>query len=276
MNSSFKNIVVLGAGCGGITAAINLSKLFKKHYNIKVHLIYKNPYLTHKTQLYEAAFYNNDTINSVERKFSKKNLIFHCGIVKRIDIENKKVFLNNKVISFIYIVMALEGSSNFYNIKGLRESLIKSQTRFWTGGIRISNPVKDNGFQINVPGRIVVDEYLRSKDFLYAYALGDYDFAINPTTGKPVSTAVHFTFQQDRLVAQNIFNEIYGYQKIPYKPKVWGEFISLNKHLDAGWIALPFSKKLSFIGFLAHLLNLAVKEKLSFLLRKESRNWITY
>ncbi len=55
-----------------------------------------------------------------------------------------------------------------------------------------------------------------------------------------------------------------------------GEFISLGKHLAAGWFALPFSKKISFIGFLAKLFNTAIKEKHIFLLRKESRNWIRY
>ena len=78
------------------------------------------------------------------------------------------------------------------------------------------------------------------------------------------------------MVALKIFKDIYGRAKESYKPKLWGEFISLGKHLAAGWIAMPLSKKLSFIGFLAHLLNTAIKEKHIFLLRKESRKWFTY
>ncbi len=86
-----------------------------------------------------------------------------------------------------------------------------------------------------------MDEFLKAQDFPFAYALGDNALAINPYNGLPVPAAAQFALQQGRLVAQNIFNEVYGYQKIAYQPKVWGEFISLGKHLG-----------------------------------KESRNWITY
>ncbi|MHB9013671.1 MAG: NAD(P)/FAD-dependent oxidoreductase [Ignavibacteriaceae bacterium] len=403
MDTFYKNIVVLGAGYGGITAALRLSTLFRKRYHIKIHLIDKNPYHTLKTQLHEAAVHKNEVVIPIERIISKRNISFHCGVVTKIDLVNKKVFLVDEVIQFIFIVIALGSKSNFYNIEGLSEysfplqsyedaekiynhisqlcaeasseqnaekrkqkltfvvgggglsgvefatelsdhvkrcisnnrlsedepdillveaadtilpgvsdyirkkieeklhaksikvlsntkiiqltedevffsdlNSIKTKTLVWTGGIRISNLIKESNFKTGTGGRILVDEYLKVQDFPFAYALGDNALAINPYTGSPVPAAAQFALQQGRLVAQNIFNEVYGYQKIAYQPKVWGEFISLGKHLAAGWLALPFSKKLSFIGFLANLINTAIKEKHIFLLRKESRNWITY
>lgn len=49
-----------------------------------------------------------------------------------------------------------------------------------------------------------------------------------------------------------------------------------NLRFIIGWLALPFFKKVTFIGFLGRLLKTAIREKHIFLLRKESRNWITY
>jgi len=403
MDNFYKNIVVLGAGYGGITAALRLSSLFRKSYHIKIHLIDKNPYHTLKTQLHEAAVHKNEVVIPIERIISKKNIMFHCGAVTKIDLHNREVSTEDEIINFNFIVIALGSKSNFYNIEGLSDyslplqsyedaekiynhisqlcakasseqntdrrkqkltfvvgggglsgvefaaelsdhvkkciinyklnendlniflieaaekilpnvsdyirkrieekllgknikiltnskiisvdkeevflstnKSIKANTLVWTGGIRITDVIKKSGFKTGTGGRIIVDEHLKAKDFSFAYALGDNALAINPFTGLPVPAAAQFALQQGRLVAQNIFNEIYGYQKIAYHPKVWGEFISLGKHLAAGWLALPFSKKLSFIGFLANLFNTAIKEKHIFLLRKESRNWITY
>ncbi len=402
MEGFYKNIVVLGAGYGGLTAALRLSRLFRNSYHIKIHLVDKNPYHTLKTQLHEAAVHKYEVVLPIERIISGRNITFHCGTITKIDLENKKVVIEDKEIEFIYIVIALGSKSNFYNIEGLsdfsfplqsyedaekiynhisvlcakasseqdkqkrkeeltfvvgggglsgvefatelsehinrcmtkysldknelsillieasnrilpsvsdsiRERIeekllsknislltntsiirvtkdeiflsdskpIKSKTIIWTGGIRISGLIKESGFRTGSLGRIIVDEFLKAKDYPFVYALGDNALAINPYTGLPVPAAAQFALQQGRLVAQNIFSDIYGSQKVGYQPKVLGEFISLGRHLAAGWLALPFSKRIGFIGFLASLLNTAIKEKHIFLLKKESRNWIS-
>ena len=110
----------------------------------------------------------------------------------------------------------------------------------------------------------------------YIFAIGDSANAINPVTGKPVPAAAQFALQQGRLAAENIFAEITGRPKKKYYPKVLGEVVSLGKHLAIGWLALPFFKKVTFVGFLGRLLKTAIREKHIILLRKESRNWITY
>ena len=43
-DSIMKNIVIIGAGYGGLTAALRLERLLKKHPFFKVHLIDRNPY----------------------------------------------------------------------------------------------------------------------------------------------------------------------------------------------------------------------------------------
>ena len=53
--NDLKNIVIIGAGYGGLTAALRIERLLKKNVFFKVHLIDKNPFHTIKTQLHEAA-----------------------------------------------------------------------------------------------------------------------------------------------------------------------------------------------------------------------------
>src|SRR3989344_362801 len=50
-----RNIVVLGAGFGGLKTAIKLSKKFKNNKEYKVVLIDKNSYQTYTPSLYEVA-----------------------------------------------------------------------------------------------------------------------------------------------------------------------------------------------------------------------------
>ncbi len=51
------------------------------------------------------------------------------------------------------------------------------------------------------------------------------------------------------------------------------EVVSLGRHPAVGWLALPFAKKITFVGFLGSLLKAIIEEKHIMLLRKESRNW---
>ncbi len=45
MDDRQKDIVVIGAGYGGITAALRTARLFRGRPDIRVHLVDRNPYL---------------------------------------------------------------------------------------------------------------------------------------------------------------------------------------------------------------------------------------
>lgn len=59
---------------------------------------------------------------------------------------------------------------------------------------------------------------------------------------------------------------------MPYSPRVWGKVVGLGKHLAAGWLALPFTKKITFVGFLGSLLKESIEGKHILQQREESRN----
>jgi NADH dehydrogenase len=402
-DSGYKNIIIIGAGYGGLTAALRLERLFKPIPFFKIHLIDKYPFHTIKTQLHEAAVRKADVSIPLYKILKNKNIQFHLGEVKNIDVQNKIIQIDDKQITFQFLVIAIGSKVNFYKIPGMEENsfplqtvhdadniyehiskicaraasendemlrkdnlrfvigggglsgvefaaeladhtskcvvnfnidnkdveiiiievahklvpfmeesfakriekrliekgvkiltgskiekrtndeiflangkIIKSKNFIWTGGIRVSDLIKRGGLKTSSVGRLIVNEYLQAVNDKYIFAIGDSANAINPVTGKPVPAAAQFALQQGRLAAENIFAEITGKPKKKYYPKVLGEVVSLGKHLAIGWLAMPFFKKVTFVGFLGRLLKTAIREKHIILLRKESRNWITY
>lgn len=398
-----KNIVVIGAGYGGLTAALRLERLLKKYPFFKVHLIDKNPFHTIKTQLHEAAVRNVEVAIPLYKILRRKNIQFHLGEVNNIDVEKKVIQIEDRYLTYQFLVIAIGSKVNYYNIPGMAEYsfplqtlydaekiyeyiskicalsasekdeiirkenlrfvigggglsgvefaaelaehtkrcisnfnidkndveiiiieaaerlvpfmdrefsekikeklldkgikvflnskivkrtedkvflengyVIKTKNFIWTGGIKVSDLLKRGGLKTGPANRVIVNEYLQAEGNKYIYAIGDSANAINPVTGKPVPAAAQFALQQGRLAAENIYAEIFGRPKKDYYPKVWGEVVSLGKHLAVGWLALPILKKITFVGFLGKLLKTAIKEKHFILLRKESRNWITY
>ncbi|MDR4504875.1 MAG: NAD(P)/FAD-dependent oxidoreductase [Candidatus Scalindua sp.] len=398
-----KNIVVIGAGYGGITAALRLARLFRKHPEYQIHLIDRNPYHTLKTQLHEAAIRKTAVSIPIDRIIQKKNIIFHLGEVTRIDTAKQSVHMGNKSLQFYCLAIALGSQVNFYNIPGLQKNsfplqtlrdaqliydyitrlcaraasepieqrrrdmlrfvvgggglsgiefaseladhaaqcignyhvnpqeveiiiiesgshimskmdesfaarihkklieksikivtgtkivsrtpdtvtlssgkILRTKTVIWTGGIRMQELARQSGMKIGQLGRIIVDGFLRVEGYPFIYAIGDNALAMNPYSKEPVPAAAQFALQQGRLVADNIYADIVRGEKKPYRPKLLGEVVSLGRHLAVGWLALPFLKKITFVGFLGNLLKTAIQEKHIFLLRKESRKWITY
>ncbi len=403
MTDEVKNIVVIGAGYGGITATLRLANLFRSDPTYRVVLVDRHPYHTLKTQLHEAAVHKSEVTIDIGRIIRKHNIEFQLGNVSSIDLVDRRIGVGKASLPFEYLVLALGSQANFYNIPGLekhslplqsaedagriyehvavlcasasserdplrrkemlrfvvgggglsgielagelvghlaqsvrnyhlesseaevivvegaadilpssdtgirertRQKLegkgvrilagtrvvgvtseeielsdgtrLRSRTLVWTGGIRVSEIAQQSGFAIGQSGRIVVNQYLQSVTSRNVYAIGDNALAINPATGKPVPAAAQFALQQGRLVAENLSAVVRGKTQRPYRPRVWGEVISLGRHLAVGWVALPILRKFEFIGFLASLLKTGIKEKHLILLRKESRNWITY
>lgn len=361
MAVSRKNVVVIGAGYGGITAALRLPKLLRGHADYQVHLVDRNLFLLLKTQLHEAVVRKTEVTIPIDRLIRNRNISFHLAEVSRIGPDERTVFLQSDSLPFEYLVAELWSQTNFYGIPGLQEhaftldtlsgarhihdhiarlcarassepdearridllrfvigggglsgvefaaefadhsvhctrnyhinleefeiilveagsrimpnlaeslstpvekklrekrvkvltqtrildqtadsvtlspgGVVKTETLVWTGGIRITDLFRESGMKIGKLGRIMVDEYLRAESYPFIYAIGDDALAMNHFTGNPVPTAAQFALQQGRLVAENIFANVTGGKRRPYFPTVWGEVVSLGRHLAVG------------------------------------------
>lgn len=80
--------------------------------------------------------------------------------------------------------------------------VIPTSTIVWTGGIRGSCLLEEAGFETS-RGRIVVDPYLRTKEFDNVYVLGDSSIVLNEQ-GKPYPPTAQIAVQQGETCAHNL------------------------------------------------------------------------
>ncbi|MTI80402.1 MAG: NAD(P)/FAD-dependent oxidoreductase [Firmicutes bacterium] len=123
-----KNIVILGAGYGGVRAAQQLSSILNES-EYKVILINKNEYHTFMTQLYQPAAGTknlDDVMVPINEIINKHKVSFIKGTVDSIDLKNKLVKVNNGeiMLSYEYIINALGNQPEFFGIEGLKENSI--------------------------------------------------------------------------------------------------------------------------------------------------------
>jgi NADH dehydrogenase len=128
-------IVILGGGFGGVYTLKYLHKLFQTrgltristriNADVKLVLVNKKNYFLFTPLLHEFATGSVSLENLVE---PIREIIRCCdyefihGEVKRIDLENKIVELNENKIDYDYLVIALGSKTNFYNIPGAEEN----------------------------------------------------------------------------------------------------------------------------------------------------------
>jgi NADH:ubiquinone reductase (H+-translocating) len=128
METGKKNIVIIGAGYGGITAGLRAARLLRRYPDYQIHLIDKNPYHTLKTQLHEAAVRRTEVTIPVDRIIRNRNILFHLEEVDKVDPVNFTVHMGKTDLPFSYLVLALGGQANFYGIPGLKEFAFPLQT----------------------------------------------------------------------------------------------------------------------------------------------------
>lgn len=96
-----KDIVVVGAGYAGISAARQLAKKYKKDNDVTITLIDKNSFHTYMTELHEVAAGRVEPeaikydLQRIFKKYPKVNLV--TDKVVSIDYDNKKVIARCQV-----------------------------------------------------------------------------------------------------------------------------------------------------------------------------------
>lgn len=121
---SKKNIVILGAGYGGVQAAKILNKKYKKNNDVEITLIDRNPIHTLMTELHEVAG-GRVQPNSVQVDLRK---IFHGSKVNIITEEVKKVDVNKQVLTtefseyeYDYLILGTGSEPAYFGIPGVEE-----------------------------------------------------------------------------------------------------------------------------------------------------------
>lgn len=158
-----KNVVIIGAGFGGLQCAFELEKLIKAAAMSNVHIILidKNRYHTYIPALYEVASASPNI--SEGTLYHRANILFkHLLLSKNIEFIKAEVaaikqkgsyivFKDSNGIDFDYLVIACGSKTNFYNIPGLQEYAI--DLKDFISALRIRRRIK---LADDIPGAIVI------------------------------------------------------------------------------------------------------------------------
>ncbi len=126
------DIVILGAGYGGMSCVTRLSRRFRRFPNVRIHLVDRHTYHLLETRLHERAVRESEVTIPLARFLAKReNVTFHLGEVTHIALDAQYVELDfgmsetsapqPRRIRYDYLVIALGSKTNFYQIPGLEE-----------------------------------------------------------------------------------------------------------------------------------------------------------
>ena len=147
-----KKIVILGAGFGGLTAAMELGRFAKnnKSANCEIILVDKNDYHTYTPTLYEASTTSKEVADLVQLKsivtFPVRDMLekfpvrFIKDEVEALDIKGGDVHLKGgEHLKYDFLLIALGSKTNYFNIPGLKESALELKT--FTDAMRVREAV---------------------------------------------------------------------------------------------------------------------------------------
>src|SRR3989344_4136626 len=147
-----KNVVITGAGFGGITTALKLAKKLKKFPGYRLILIDCHDYQLYTPALYEIASMPREYAPGSMIKSSvtlpiativkKKSIISLKDSVTGISPSEKKITLEKRgILDYEYLVLALGSETNYFGIPGLKEYSFPLKT--FRDAARLRNAIED-------------------------------------------------------------------------------------------------------------------------------------
>jgi len=120
-----KNILIVGGGYGGITAAKKLEKAFKRKEDIKITLVDKHPFHTLMTELHEVAGHRvePDSVRVSYAKIfgaSKVNVVLDT--ITSIDFGKNQACSAMHTYDYDYLVLGSGAEPEFFGISGIKEN----------------------------------------------------------------------------------------------------------------------------------------------------------
>lgn len=122
--SEKKRIVILGGGYGGVNTAKKLYGGLKRHKDVEIMLIDKNPYHTLMTELHEVAggrAEKESVMVSYKKIFGGTSVKIITDNIKTIDFEGKQIISGSNNYRYDYLVIGAGAEPDFYDVPGVRK-----------------------------------------------------------------------------------------------------------------------------------------------------------
>lgn len=123
-----KKIVIVGAGYAGILVAKKLARKFKKHDEIDITIIDKNPFHAMLTELHEVAAnrVDEDSIRvSLAKVFAGRKVDVRLDTITSFDFEGKKAVGKMDTYEYDYLVLCAGSKPTFFGTPGAEEHAFK-------------------------------------------------------------------------------------------------------------------------------------------------------
>lgn len=123
--SDKKNILILGAGYGGVHVAKKLAKKYKKNNNVEITLIDKNPFHTLMTELHEVAggrVHPESVQIELSKIFARTKVNVVTDLIEKVDTDNKTVKTTNGKYTYDYLVVGTGSEPAFFGVPGVKEN----------------------------------------------------------------------------------------------------------------------------------------------------------
>ena len=135
------------------------------------------------------------------------------------------------------------------------DQVIPTRTVIWTGGVKAKSFVKELGISLGARDRIVVNEYLQTKEYPYVYAIGD-NMEFRDEDGKVLPPLVETAMQSADCAAYNIAADIKGKEKKKLEAKLHGVMVSVGSLFAVAQLSgMPLLSGLPAI-IIKHLVNM--------------------
>lgn len=119
-----KNIVILGAGYGGVSAGQKLHKLFKKDDEVTVTLIDKNPYHTLLTEIHEVAGnrIEEEAVKvDLDKLFSSTKVNIVKDDIEDINLESKTLNSSENQYDYDYLIIGTGSQPSDCGVENVKE-----------------------------------------------------------------------------------------------------------------------------------------------------------
>lgn len=126
-----RQVVILGAGFGGLYAALHLERALRRERSVRIVLLDKENYHLFVPMLHEitsGGVEPRHVVRPLRPLFRKTRVDFRRAEVRSIDLEGRRVLTDHGELAYDDLVIALGSTTNFFGVEGVEAKTFTFKT----------------------------------------------------------------------------------------------------------------------------------------------------